>query len=282
MGKRNSQLQELTVVAQNDYLTIVDTSAGQSKRVSVKTLVGNVDLGWVATGESWTYSSWTSGTRVGVITVPSDATTKYSPGMRTRFSQTTGGTKYGIILAVTSTTLTVFFPSGTTFTNETITSPVYSSIKVPYGFPLNPVSWSLIATDTNQALKLSPSVSTWYGGGALSTAGLSLTVPVGGWILDYRTITEVLKNTATSTNVFVTLSTSSSAETNQELTSRQYLSGASGNRNPAMTATGTAPINQTSQQTWYLNISTQTTSATQIAMDGNLSPTVITARCAYL
>lgn len=177
MGKRNSQLQELTVVAQNDYLTIVDTSAGQSKRVSVKTLVGNVDLGWVATGEAWTFSSWSSATRTGVATVPSDATAKYTPGMRVRFSQTTGGTKYALITAVTSTTVTLFFPVGTTFVNETITSPVYSSIKAPYGFNADPAQWMLEVTSTSNAT-ITTSDPTWANNG-----GISLAIPVGAWLL---------------------------------------------------------------------------------------------------
>jgi len=135
MAKRNSQLTELLIVAQDDYLTIVDTSAGQSKRVSVKNLTGLPDVGWIATGEAWSYSSYNSTLHTGVITVPSDATTKYSKSMLVRFSQTTGGTKYGRITAVTSTTLTVQFPNGVTFNNEALTSPVYSPLSQPYGAP---------------------------------------------------------------------------------------------------------------------------------------------------
>lgn len=139
MAKRNSQLTELLIVAQDDYLTIVDTSAGQSKRVSVKNLTGAPDFTWTATGESWSFSSFNSTTRVGVITVPSDATTKYSPGMWIRIAQATGGTKYGMINAVTTTTLTVNFFSLYTLNNEAITSPVYSSLGQPYGAPALPV-----------------------------------------------------------------------------------------------------------------------------------------------
>lgn len=137
MAKRNSQLTELLIVAQDDYLTIVDTSAGQSKRVSVKNLTGAPDVGWTATGEAWTFSSYSSSTLIGVVTVPTDATTKYSLGMRTRFSQTTGGTKYGTIIAITSTTLSLIFAGGAALTNETITSPVYSPLKAPYSGSVN-------------------------------------------------------------------------------------------------------------------------------------------------
>jgi len=141
MAKRNSQLTELLIVAQDDYLTIVDTSAGQSKRISVKNLTGAPDFGWQATGESHSFSSYSSTTKIGVVTVPTNATTKYSVGMKYRISQTTGGTKYGYIIAVTATTLSIFFGSFT-LNNEAISTPVYSTLEAPYGFTMMPASYT--------------------------------------------------------------------------------------------------------------------------------------------
>lgn len=141
MAKRNSQLTELLVVAQDDYLTIVDTSAGQSKRVSVKNLTGMPDVGWTATGEAWSFSSWNSTTRIGVITVPTDATLKYTKGMWIRIAQTTGGTKVGMITAITATTLSVNF-FGFTLNNEAINTPVYSPLARPFGVPALPYVWT--------------------------------------------------------------------------------------------------------------------------------------------
>lgn len=140
MAKRISQLTALTAanIATNDLIAIVDVSAGVTKKTTVAELVGIPDVAnWVATGETWTYSSYSSGTRLGVITVPTDATTKYSIGMRVRISQSTGGTKYGTIVGVTATTLTVWFASYT-LNNETISSPVYSPMFAPFGFPVTP------------------------------------------------------------------------------------------------------------------------------------------------
>lgn len=266
MGKRNSQLQELLVVAQNDYLTIVDTSAGQSKRVSVKTLVGNVDLGWVATGESWTYSSWTSGTRIGVITVPSDATTKYTPGMRTRFSQTTGGTKYGIIVAVTTTTLTVFFPSGTTFTNETITSPVYSSIKVPYGFNDAPENWTVQTTWNSEDLQSSPTTNTWYNPGSHS-----LLVPVGSWRLGYS-VASFINSTASQTDAQIetSLSTSASSESDADFTRWARSGGATGTIRGGSSLVAEKPLTLGSATTYYF-IQRAKTAAANIGQIGATS-----------
>lgn len=145
MGKKISQLVQLTAAqaAQTDLIPIVDISAGKTKYITLKDLTGLPDVGWIATGESWAYSSWTLATRIGVVTVPSDATTKYTPGMRIRFSQSTGGTKYGVITAVTATTLSIFFPSPGVLQNEAISSPVYSPEWAPVGFDpdVNDAPW---------------------------------------------------------------------------------------------------------------------------------------------
>lgn len=179
MAKRNSQLTELLIVAQDDYLTIVDTSAGQSKRVSVKNLTGLPDTGWIATGEAWTFSSFDSTVRTGVITVPSDATTKYQKGNRIRIAQSTGGTKYGIIHDITATTLVVFFPTGTTLNNEAINSPVYSPLDSPIGFDKDPELWTLVYTRSARATQAGVSVNTWY-----NVHG-SLAIGRGKWLLSY-------------------------------------------------------------------------------------------------
>lgn len=136
MAKRITQLSELTTAASDDYIVIVDTSTGTTKKITVKNLTGLPDIGWIATGESWSYSAWNSTLKRGTITVPSDATTKYQKGMFVRFSQSTGGTKWGYIVSVTSTTLVVYMGSST-LNNEAISSPVYSQLAQPLGVPSN-------------------------------------------------------------------------------------------------------------------------------------------------
>lgn len=173
---RISALTELTSLASNDYLIVLDSSANIAKKISVANAFGVPEATWTATGETWTYSSWTSGTRIGIITVPTNATTKYQAGNRIKFSQTTGGTKYGIIHSVSSTTLTVFFPSGTTLNNETISTPMYSPLDTPYGFDKDPTSWSVTLTDTTIRSQTTPTTNVYY-----NPASLSLSVGIGKW-----------------------------------------------------------------------------------------------------
>lgn len=129
---KTSQFNAATVANPTDEVPLLQ--GGQLKRVQVSVLTGNPDAGWIATGESWTFSSFNSATRIGVVIVPSNATTKYVQGMKVRFSQATGGTKYGVIVAVTTTTLAIFFLSGITLNNEAILTPNYSMSYMPTGY----------------------------------------------------------------------------------------------------------------------------------------------------
>jgi len=140
MAKRITQLSELTTAAQDDYIVIVDTSTGTTKKITVKNLTGLPDVGWITTGESWSYSSYSSTTKLAVITIPTDGTAKYSIDMWVRFSQSTGGTKYGQVTAITATTMTVFMGSYT-LNNEAISSPVYSTALQPFGLPESAYQW---------------------------------------------------------------------------------------------------------------------------------------------
>lgn len=181
MGKRTSQLTQLTAaqVAQGDFLPIVDVSAGQTKYVTVKDLTGLPDTGWLATGESWSYNTYNSTTRTGIVSVPTDATTKYTKGMRVRFIQTTGGTKHAIIHDVTATALHLFIESGKTLANEPITSPVYSPLDIPLGFPKSQKSWMLEYTTSTRQSQASPTANVVY------QLGGSLLVSRGTWAVEY-------------------------------------------------------------------------------------------------
>lgn len=139
---RISALTELTSLASDDYLVVLDSSANIAKKITVANAFGIPELGFTAAGESWTFSSWNSTTKIGVITVPSNATLKYAKGMWIKITQSTGGTKYGYIVALTSTSLTVNFFNLYTLNNEAITSPSYSIAHQPLGTPSLPVIYT--------------------------------------------------------------------------------------------------------------------------------------------
>lgn len=148
---RISALTELTSLASNDYLVVLDSSANIAKKITVANAFSIPEYGWTASGETWTYASATT------ITVPSDATTKYNVGMFIKITQSTGGTKYGMIRTVASTLLTIVWLNGATFANETITSPSYSIGRSPLGVGTNvPANYQTDNSNTKASVSNAP------------------------------------------------------------------------------------------------------------------------------
>lgn len=84
--------------------------------------------GWVPVSDSWSYAS------ASTITVPSDATAKYSVGDKIKLVQSST-TKYFYVTAVASTVLTVTGGSDYTVANSAISGIYYSKATTPLGFP---------------------------------------------------------------------------------------------------------------------------------------------------
>ncbi|MDD4381727.1 MAG: hypothetical protein PHE21_00045 [Candidatus Dojkabacteria bacterium] len=109
--------------------TIVGTTAEQT--LTSKTLTSpiiNVSWdGWIAVTDSWAYAS------ASTITVPSGAASRYQRGDKIKLTQTT--VKYFYIVGVADTVLTVTGGSDFTVANAAITSPYYSHVENPIGFP---------------------------------------------------------------------------------------------------------------------------------------------------
>ena len=87
---------------------------------------GTVD-GWISANETWTYAS------ASTITVPAGAASKYAVGDRIKWTQTT--VKYGVIVTVADTLLTIAVNTDYTVTNAAITLNYYSHEASPIGYP---------------------------------------------------------------------------------------------------------------------------------------------------
>jgi hypothetical protein len=174
--------------------------------------------GWIPANETWTYSSTDDPT--GVITVPSDATTKYSVGMRIKFTNG-GNTIYGIITAVTSTTITFLHeidPSDSQalhlMANSAITSPSYSTQNA-FGFPIEKNKWRIKVELVSNYVKSSPSSGVWYNVNALNT----ITAPIGAWYKSFETYFQApAGSTSQYSETYATLSTANNSEIDSEMT----------------------------------------------------------------
>lgn len=96
----------------------------QTKLKSQQALNGD---GWMLADETWTYAS------ASTITVPSGAASKYAVGDRLMWTQTT--VKYGVIVAIADTVLTIAVNTDYTVANAAITLNYYSHQESPVGYP---------------------------------------------------------------------------------------------------------------------------------------------------
>lgn len=97
-----------------------------NKTLTSPLLQGTID-GWTSANESWTYAS------ASTITVPSGATSKYQVGDKIKWTQTT--VKYGVIVAVADTLLTIIVNNDYVVTNAAISANYYSHEENPLSFP---------------------------------------------------------------------------------------------------------------------------------------------------
>lgn len=162
--------------------TVDALSANMGRELNEKI---NDDSGWVSADETWTYSSVDDPT--GVITISGDKTTKYSLGMRIKFTNG-GNTIYGIITKLSysnpNTTMTFLHEIDPTdslalhlMANSAITANYYSTMKVPYGFPLEVEKWQISAIVNNQANMFTVSART-------AKTMLSIELPIGLWNIE--------------------------------------------------------------------------------------------------
>lgn len=127
--------------------------------VTANTLaITNAVAGWVLVSDTWTYAS------ASTITVPTDATTTYQKGDKIRFKQG-GSYKYGVIVVVAATLVTILVNTDYTVANSAITDVYYSRAVNPLGFP---VSFTVTAFAT-----------TGWGTPTYSTGQISLQPGVG-------------------------------------------------------------------------------------------------------
>jgi len=93
----------------------------------------NIDPSWIPANETWTYAS------ASTFTITGDKTDKYAVGDKIKLDQTTDGTKYYYITAVSysspNTTVTITGGSDYDFDNETVSSNYYSKSSSPVDFP---------------------------------------------------------------------------------------------------------------------------------------------------
>lgn len=151
----------------------------------IKTQQAVTGDGWSPADETWTYAS------ASTITIPSGGASRYQKGDKIKFTQTT--VKYGVIVAVADTLLTIAVNTDYTVANAAISAIYVSREASPFGYPtwfnFSPaVTWVGGTLPTNpsgtkamfaiQGTMLTFSVYIGYTAGTNNTS-VSMTLPVG-------------------------------------------------------------------------------------------------------
>lgn len=236
-----------------------------------------LQTGWIPSGETWTYASADDPTYT--FTISGDKTTKYSVGMRIRVSQSTGGTKYFIITAVSygapNTTVTVYGGTDYDLANETISSPYFSMYKAPVGFPLDLTKWRVYSDISGDTAQSSPVSATWYN---INTA--TITVPIGAWRVGYFNTVRTQRAGGSFTNLGTTLSTANNSSSDSNFSRFHY--GAA-EANMTLNAHSEQLLILAAKQAYYLNCMVQDDGSSRTLVEYATSTGVIIyAECAYL
>ena len=254
---------------------ITDDDMNEIKSV-VNEIDTNVSAGWISSNETWTYASVDNPT--GVITISGDKTSKYSLGMKIKFKNA-ANVIYGFITKINysspNTTLTFLHeinPSTSQalhlMTNSAITENYYSTVKSPYGFPLDKTKWSI----THQILTTANLNNSGYS--TIDTAR----VPVGLWSL---TCKMMLGQTISSqVNATIGWSTSSTSWSNNKykLFGSVKLSG----NIFEMLVSPCNIIETTSKTTWYWICQVSFGTPSAIQNTATIVPSEYAFECAYL
>lgn len=210
-----------------------------------------------------------------------DLTSTLYPGMRVRITQST--VKYFIITAVAfSTDTTVTLYGGTDYdlvaTGTTaISAFAYSGHKAPAGFPLSPVKWSVEVTDTTSRNQTPPTQNTWYNLGSIS-----ISIPIGIWRTSFSVYHLSGDNSATSIDIFTTLSTANNSESDADFTVGSQMDGASANLRLYSTVYREKTLTLAAKTSYYLVSRTTLANMEFIFWRNDLSKLIIRAVCAYL
>jgi hypothetical protein len=235
------------------------------------TTANNVNNGWIPLTGTFAYSSADSPTFVMSTSV--DLTGIVGLGMRIKLTQTT--TKYFIVTAITTSSITMYGGTDYTLTSDAISNVYYSSQKTPFGFPMSADKWSIIKTDSSDRSQSSPNGGTWY-----NLGGVYLDIPIGYWDLGYKvTAQSGYSETANQNRVIsTTLSTTNNGATNPEYNMQMAVVGnyirSTFEKSEKKTFAAETRI--------YLNTMSDTATGDNIYNVGAGKPTQIIAVCAYL
>lgn len=227
--------------------------------------------GWQPISATLTYSSADGHTFV--ASTSADLTGSIDVGMRFKLTQTT--TKFFIVTAISSTTITLYGGTDYTLANAAVTAPSFSNVKAPLGFPLDQTKWTETMTDTSDRTQSTPVSGTWYNLGSLSLA-----IPIGAWGVEWEATSEDGRSTTGDLGHSMTFSTANNSESDRDFTSHARATSAlAGFR---VTHYRRKVLVLAVKTSYFLNIKATNTVDSVSILGATGGTTIIRAVCLYL
>lgn len=209
--------------------------------------------------------------------VATNADSPFAGGADASTAHTAGTTEFGIVQAVTfstNTTLNVQVAAGYAIpTSGGVSAVAYSVQKTPLGFPSNEGLWAIEMISKTSASQNSPVNGTWY-----NLNSLKLTLPIGAHKVYVEATTNYL-GAGGASDMYASVSTSASAESDTRFTKRIYIGS---NTNTFSEYSSFHPISVTAQTDHYLITKTGSNTMTTIAFVGDVGCTILRATNAYV
>lgn len=235
--------------------------------------------GWNTSNHTWTYLN--SDAPSYVVSVNANVTGTIGVGMKTQLTHQSIAKNFIVTaVSVTGSTSYLNLYGGTDYTlnvTGSITNPKYSNSKSPFGFPTDPIKWTVTLSDSSQRSQASPVANTKYNLGSLS-----ISIPIGSWLVSWKTFLEGDIN-GTAVSVYATLSTANNSESDSDFTGAALNVGANAADFRVLTVQSVFKyLTLSTKTTYFHNCWTTTASVTRIYFRGDLVPTLVKAVCAYL
>lgn len=197
---------------------------------------------------------------------------------------TAGTLEYGIITAIsfsTNTTVTLQVSEGSALpTSGGISAVSYSGVKVPYAFPAQKDKWDVLLIAKADLAATALTSSAWLSLGS-GTQLANLNVPIGAWVLGYQAMAHIAATATTLLTAYLTLSTTSAAESDPEYTTFGASVTASSSDSYGY-INKTKNVSISAATPYYLNIRSNSASISTLNVTGTQAVTMIKAENAYL
>jgi Concanavalin A-like lectin/glucanases superfamily len=191
-------------------------------------------------------------------------------------------TKMGIITKIGpysggNTLLTIYHGTDFMLANSAITNFMYSVVKAPYGFSIDPAKWSIVYSNNVNLTQATPTALSWY------NVGNSITIHIGAWNMHYKCRADMAHAGVASSGIRTTLSAANNSETIPDSTGNSAVTHTSATiSNLGAFYTMSFFLSLMVKTTHYLNVLTGASGATTIGIMGAQAATLIRATSAYL